>query len=110
MSKQKNVKNLIMNVLPDNRPITSLQIVEDHDKYVQLKCPPTHAFLCWEKNHVKLIKSIIQISDAQRISCQFIERMIKILMRIYGEKRTFLDDAPHVICVYQKVKAFRNIL
>lgn len=36
MSKPKNVKNLIMNVLPDNRPITSLQIVEDHEKYVFL--------------------------------------------------------------------------
>lgn len=32
MSKDKNVNNLIMNILPDNRPITSLQIVEDYEK------------------------------------------------------------------------------
>lgn len=32
MSKQKSVKNAIFNVLPDNRPITALQIVEDHEK------------------------------------------------------------------------------
>lgn len=34
MSKDKNVNNLIMNILPDNRPITSLQIVEDYEKWV----------------------------------------------------------------------------
>lgn len=34
MHPNKNVNNLIMNILPDNRPITSLQIVEDY-----YKCP-----------------------------------------------------------------------
>lgn len=29
---QKNVINSIMSFLPDNRPITSLQIVEDFEK------------------------------------------------------------------------------
>ncbi|XP_031621752.1 multivesicular body subunit 12A [Contarinia nasturtii] len=50
MSKQKNVKNLIMNVLPDNRPITSLQIVEDYEK-----CP---------KNFVPVHRTHDQDSDA----------------------------------------------
>lgn len=30
--QHKNVINSIMNFLPDNRPITSLQIVEDYEK------------------------------------------------------------------------------
>ena len=30
--KHKNVKHLLMDYLPDNRPITSLQIVEDYEK------------------------------------------------------------------------------
>lgn len=34
LSTQKNVINSIMSFLPDNRPITSLQIVEDYEKYV----------------------------------------------------------------------------
>lgn len=34
--QQKNVINSIMSILPDNRPITSLQIVEDSDKWVAL--------------------------------------------------------------------------
>lgn len=50
MSKQKNVKNLIMNVLPDNRPLTSLQIVEDHEK-----CPA---------NFVPVNRTYDQDSDA----------------------------------------------
>lgn len=33
---QKNVINSIMSFLPDNRPITSLQIVEDYEKYIHL--------------------------------------------------------------------------
>lgn len=50
MSKGKNVKNLIENILPDNRPVTSLQIVEDYDK-----CP---------RNFVPVHRTYDQDSDA----------------------------------------------
>jgi len=50
MSKSKNVKNLIEHILPDNRPVTSLQIVEDHDK-----CP---------RNFVPIHRTYDQDSDA----------------------------------------------
>lgn len=59
MSKQKNVKNLIMGVLPDNRPITSLQIVEDHDKYVQ---PDPRIFAFNKKNQLLLLLLKFQMS------------------------------------------------
>ncbi|KAG4066818.1 hypothetical protein HA402_012885 [Bradysia odoriphaga] len=50
MSKDKNVNNLIMNILPDNRPITSLQIVEDYEK-----CP---------KNFIAIHRTYDQDADA----------------------------------------------
>lgn len=34
MFKGSNVNTLIQSVLPDNRPITSLQIVDDYEKYI----------------------------------------------------------------------------
>lgn len=108
MLKQKNVKNTIISALPDNRPITSLQIVEDYDKCVSL--------LEWSFNDIVkfliiiLIKLNILKLGVQKILCQFIEHMIKIPMLIYGAKQTSLDVVPHAICVYPKVKAYRNIL
>lgn len=32
MSKTRNVNSLFMDILPDNRPVTSIQIVEDFVK------------------------------------------------------------------------------
>lgn len=50
LSQQKNVINSIMSILPDNRPITSLQIVEDSER-----CP---------KNFLPISKTYDQDADA----------------------------------------------
>lgn len=49
MFKGSNVNNLILNILPDNRPITALQIVEDYEKYVfATNCT---SYICHNSHH-----------------------------------------------------------
>lgn len=111
MSKQKNVKNLIMSVLPDNRPITSLQIVEDYDKYASIFSSIHSKFLMLDLLYLNSNRKWrLFLLGAPKILCQFIEHMTKILMPIYGGKPTFLDVVRHAIYVYRKAKVYLNIL
>lgn len=96
------------------------QIIGQSHRYRSLKITISmfvHAYFVVVSLHWKLIKiyfdsikSIVTISDAQKILCQFTEHTIKTQTPIYGEKRISLDGERHAIYVYQKVKAFRNTL
>lgn len=109
MSKPKSVKNSILSVLPDNRPITALQIVEDHEKYVRL---PTMAGNDFALGNDRLIWtfSAYRIPDAREISRPFTAHMTRMPMPIYGATPICSANDRHGICVCRKVKACPSTL